>query len=337
MHWMLRLFVICLLLASSSSASAAGFARVGTFGFTWSGMFSGGRLASLGGSHLADSSPATILVNPAPLSTGNSASMSYDYLNYYNDFEFHTFSGSAELNNLRLNFATQDYGADSIIIRTAYNPEGIGGPFDSHSRMTVLGLSYDLGRALIHDNSIRWAVGASWRTYSGKISDNSSSANAYDIGTTLSWRTGNADGWMGLTGVVAMENVSETEITFDERRTMLPSPTRTGISFEAARSLSNHQGELFKILVAYSRTQGTEALPVDHFGFEILVRNLIALRAGHNNRFGDGSTTYGLGVILDRPFLGPFIVEADLGMMNFSGSFPDDGQLILGIRGKYHF
>ena len=83
MHLIFRLLIICLALALASPAAAAGFSKVGANSFTWEGIFTGGRLSALGGSDLADGSPATLLVNPAPLSKGTGVGLGYDHTDFF--------------------------------------------------------------------------------------------------------------------------------------------------------------------------------------------------------------------------------------------------------------
>ncbi len=335
-----RLFVVCCILALASPAAAAGFARVGTNTFTWEGIFTSGRLSTLGGSDLADKSPATLLVNPAPLSTGSGVGMSYDHADYIAGFEFHTYAGTAGWNNLRLNFAMQDFVNDSVLVRTAYNPEGTGETFDILDRMTVIGLSYDLGQALFRKPSLHWAVGAAWRGYSSHFDEANSSANTLDLGTTLGWRAEYQGGWTGLTGTISWQNFTGATITFDERESLLPRPLRIGVTVETAFNRTGHSGDLFKFLLAYTETSrlgDTYRSDADHVGLEALFLDALAVRYGHSTQVLGDIESWGVGIVVDGRLLGPVTVELDWGEMSYDNVILNESKTIWGARARYNF
>jgi len=338
MSVILRLLVICLLLALASPAAAAGFARVGTPSFTWEGIFTGGRLSALGGSDLADGSPSTLLVNPAPLSKGTGVGLSYDHADYVTYTDFNIYAGSAGWNDLRLNIAVQDFVVDSAIVRTAYNPEGTGETFDARDRMTVIGLSYDLGTALFGKPSLQWSFGAAWRGYSSTWAD--TDATTWDLGTTLGWRADYKGGWTGLTGVVSWQNFTDAAYTFDERQALLPRPLRTGLTLETAIDRADHPGDLIKFLMAYSRTfrlGDTYRSDVHHIGLEALFLDALAVRYGHSTQVLGDIESWGVGVILDGRLLGPVTVELDWGEMSYENPVLSEGKTIWGARTRYRF
>jgi len=335
-----RLLVVCLVLALASPAAAAGFARVGTFSFTWEGIFTGGRLSTLGSSDLADRSPATLMVNPAPLSTGSGVGLSYDHADYFFDVDLNIYSGTARWDNLRLNFAMQEFVIDDALVRTAYNPEGTGETFDVRDRMTVIGLSFDLGTALFKMPSFQWAVGAAWRGYSSNFADSEADANSWDLGTTLGWRTEYQGGWTGLTGAVSWQNFTGETFAFDERESLLPRPLRTGITMETAFDRAGHPGDLFKFLLAYTRTfrlGDTYRSDADHVGLEALFLDTLALRYGRSTQVLGDIGSWGVGVVLDGRLLGPFTVEVDWGEMSYENPFITEGKTIWGTRARYSF
>ncbi len=343
MSKILRLFVVCYILALASPATAAGFSQVGSNSFTWEGIFTGGRLSSLGGSDLADGSPSTLLVNPAPLGKGTGVGLSYDHADYlYPDLvggiEFHTYAGTAGWNDLRLNIAVQDFVIDSAIVRTAYNPEGTGETFDARDRMTVIGLSYDLGNALFEKPSFQWSVGAAWRRYSSTFAE--SDATTWDLGTTLGWRTEYRGGWTGLTGAVSWQNITDATYTFDERQALLPRPLRTGLTVETAIDRAGHPEDLIKFLVAYTKTSrlgDTYRSDADHVGFETLILDALAVRYGHSTQVLGNIESWGVGVILDGRLLGPVTVELDWGEMGYDNPILSGDKTIWGARARYGF
>ena len=335
-----RLFVVCYILVLASPAAAAGFARVGTSTFSWEGIFTGGRLSTLGGSDLADGSPATLLVNPAPLSTGTGVGLSYDHAGYISGFEFHTYAGTAGWNDLRLNFAMQDFVNDAILVRTAYNPEGIGETFGVRERMTVIGLSYDLGHALFKKPSFHWSVGAAWRGYSSHFAETDADANSWDLGTTVGWRTKYQGGWTGLTGAVSWQNFTDETFTFDERQALLPRPLRIGITVETAFDRAGHSGDLFKFLLAYTQTSrlgDTYRSDADHVGLEGLFLDALAVRYGHSTQVLGDIESWGIGVVVDGRLLGPVTVELDWGEMSYDNLLFAGDKTIWGTRARYNF
>jgi len=335
-----RLLVICLILALASPAAAAGFSKVGANSFVWEGIFTGGRLAALGGSDMADGSPATLLVNPAPLSTGTGVGLGYDHADYIADIDLHIYSGTAGWNNLRLNFARQDFVIDGVLVRTAYNPEGTGETFDVRERMTVIGLSYDLGTALFRKPSFRWTVGAAWRGYSSHFDEAQANVDTWDLGTTLNWRIEYKGGWTGLTGAVSWQNITDANFTIEERLSLLPRPLRTGLTVETAIDRSGHQGDLLKFLLAYTRTSrlgDTYRSDADHVGFETLVFDAVAVRYGHSTQVLGDIESWGIGIILDGRLLGPVTVELDWGEMGYNNPILVENETIWGARARYSF
>ncbi len=334
----LPLFVVCYILALASPAAAAGFSQVGSYSFTWEGIFTGGRLAALGGSDLADGSPSTLLVNPAPLSKGTGVGLSYDHADYVTYTDFNTYAGTAGWNDLRLNIAVQDFVVDSAIVRMAFNPEGTGETFDARDRMTVIGLSYDLGTALFGKPSFQWSVGAAWRGYSSTWTD--TDATTWDLGTTLGWRADYKGGWTGLTGAVSWQNFTDATYTFDERQALLPRPLRTGLTVETAIDRVGYQGDLLKFLLAYTRTSrlgDTYRSDADHVGFETLFLDALAVRYGNSTQVAGDIGSWGIGIILDGRLLGPITVELDWGQMSYDNLVLATDKTIWGARARYSF
>lgn len=336
----LRLAVLGLILASTVPAAAAGFATVGLHTFTWEGLFVSGRVSALGGSDLADPGPATLLINPAPLFTGNGVELSYDNAGFDSNTDFNSYAGAAEWNNWRLNFAVQDFVVDSALIRTAYNPEGNGETYNARERMVVIGLGFDLGEALFEDPAFGWSVGAAWRRYSSTWIETTAGGNSLDLGTTFGTRVEYENGWTGLTGAVAWQNVTDETITADGRESHLPKQVRAGLTLEAAFKHAGGSYDLFKLLMAYSRVFRSgdyNSSDFDHVGIEALFYDALAFRYGYNTRTVEDIRSWGIGVILDGRLLGPFTVEIDWGEMDYQYAFFGDNKTIWGVRARYNF
>ncbi len=340
----MRLFLVVLgvvfVFAQATPIFAAGFSRVGTFGFTTEGIFAGGRLSALGGSDLADGSPAALVINPAPLARGNSVELSYDHANYYSGTNFRTNAGSVELKNWRLNFAMHDYFIDDQLVRTAYNPEGTGRTFDMLNRMTIMGVSYDLGRSFFNSPSLQWSVGASWRHYLTDFDDSSNTSDSYDLGTTFSYTTRYSTGWTRVSGAVSWQNLNDSTFVFDERESYLPQPLRVGTTIETAFDWTGHRRPLVKLLLAFTRSfqKGTTYLEdTEQAGMEAVFFDALALRWGHNSRVAGDIASWGAGIIISRGLLGPFSVRADVGEMGYDNMVLNDSETIWGVRVGYAY
>jgi len=335
----MRLFILIfstiLIMTNIPNASASGFARIGTYGFQWEGLFSSSRLASMGGSDMADSGPGALMINPAPLARGNQVVVGYSGGKFLSEFEFSTYAAGIEWQNFRINFASESNFADNLIVHTAYNPEGIGQINSVRNRMTVYGASYDLGRGLIKHPSLQWSVGFSIRHYSSTLDSSSSETDSHDLGSSLSWTFHYPKGWTRITGSVSDQNISNSSFNFDEREIMLPDPMRIGLTVETAFKRSDHPGNFLKLLVAFTRAHNFHFS--DQFGLEALVYDTVALRWGHSQRFEDGISSWGIGLVLDRDFLGPFTVQMDFGMMNFDSELLSDSKAVWGLRTGYQF
>lgn len=341
MRILLRLGIICLiLLVAFPAAATEPFAFVRTTVFTWEGIFTAGRLSTLGGSDLADRSPATFLINPAPLNTGNGVGLSYDHADYFGNTEFHTYAGGAEWNDWRLNIAVQDFVTHAVVGRTIYLPADTSKTFDVRDRMTVIGLSYDLGNALLEEYTLHWLVGAAWRRYSASFEKSDVSANSFDLGTTLNWRTEHRIGWTGLTGAVTWQNVSDATLTYDEHQASVPRLLRTGLTIETAFDRAGRADELLKLLLAYThsfRLGESYSSDSEHVGVEALFLNALALRYGHSTLVAGGVASWGAGIVLDKRLLGPVSVEVDWGTMSYNNFIFHGEKTIWGARALYSF
>jgi hypothetical protein len=336
----IQIISIALILASPLAASAAGFARVGTAGFTWEGIYASARLSALGGSDMADGGPAALLINPAPLSVNKVAELSYDHADYFAGTEISTIAGAVGLKGWCLNFAVHDYSIDDALLRTAYNPEGTGEFFDILQRMTLLGASYDIGRHLFGHRSLQWSVGAVWRHYLSDYDDNSAQGDSYDLGSTARWSMQHDNGWSRITGAFSYQNIKDETIEFDERYSSLPQPMRLGLTLETAIARSGHGGSVLRFLMAYSRCYqlgDSYAADSGHTGVEAVLYDTLALRWGHSDRVAGGISSWGLGVTLDEQLPGPFAVVIDVGGMGYDNLVTTEGETIWGVRVGYKF
>jgi len=340
MRFYVSILVVCLVCANSVPSTAGDFARVGTSTFTWDGIFAGGRLSALGGSDMADGGPSALLVNPAPLSGGNALELSYDHADYAADMEFCTFAGAAEWSGWRLNFAANDFFIDDVIVRTAYNPEGSSEAYDYLARVTLAGLSYDLGRNFLNDRSLQWSMGIVWRHYLTKVDDFIEKANSFDLGTTVGWNSRHDNGWSAVTGAVSWQNAKNAVFTFDNREARMNQPLRLGLTMETAFNWSGHKRDLFKLLLAYTYCEqlgDTITANSDHKGLEVVLLDAMAFRWGHSTRVVGDISSWGVGLMLDERILGPFTVHLDWGQMGYDNVVLGDSEPLWGVRVGYNF
>ena len=342
----MRLFSIvcitCLVMTGVASQATAEFEHVGASSFSWEGIFAGGRLSALGGSDLADGSPAALLLNPAPLAQGDGVELSYDHADYFTDVQFHAFAGALEWQAWRVSTAVLDLDTPPQSLHTAYNPEAVG-TLDIDNRMSLVGVSYDLGQGALAAPDLHWSIGAAWRHFHVSFEDSakvSYDADAVDLGTTLGWRSRYDGGWIGVTGAIAWQNVSEATITQDARESRLPQPLRFGLTLRSSWNRPDRSDELVGMLLAYTRTVHREddwREDSDHVGAELRFLEAVALRWGYTDRVTGGITSLGIGVVLDERLLGPLTIHADLGQMCYDNAVSQADETIWGVRARYAF
>jgi len=334
------LVAIVMLLLLTNTASASGFAKVGIFFGTWEGLTTSAKLSALGGADLADDGPSTLLVNPAPLGSVSSAEFSYNHTDYFGSIELHTYAASVEISGFRLNLAQLDFVSDDLLVRTAFNPEGTGETFKFRERMRLLGLSYNLSRILGEDSRFSWSIGLAWREYTGFFDDTKGEGTTLDLGTTLRWTAYYDEGWTSLTGVAMRQNTSNAKYSIDERDSFLPSSHRLGLTFETALRKAGQTTDQFKLLVAHAHNapiQSSFRRATDHFGVELLFFEILAARYGYNTFIADGVSSWGLGAILDRQWMGPWTIELDWGQMNFNHEALIGDKTLWGFRVRHNF
>jgi len=330
----------CLALAAAGPAVAAGFARVGSTGFLTEGIFVSGRMSALGSADLADPAPATLLLNPAPLAAADGVVVGYDHADYFGGLDFGTYAGAVHWRGVSLTVADQDFGADDVPVRTAYDPEGTGETLDMRDRMSLAGLAWEPLRTFGRDLPVRWAVGAAWRHYDSKWDSTSYDADGLDLGTSLGWRHAFAGVRVGLTAAVAWENVTDEILSFDGRETGLTRPRRAGVTAEAGFRRTEGADDLVRLLLAYAEEKEFNEQVRGgciRRGAEVLLLGTFAARLGGSSRVDGGIDSWGAGVVFDRWLPDRYTVAADIGTMEFDNLVLSGNKTIWGIRGGYHF
>jgi len=331
---------LCMIAVSAGPVHAAGFAKVGTTGFQWEGIFTTGRNAAMGSSDLTDGSPAAGLWNPAPLPAADGAAFAYDHADYVAGSEFHTYGFQTSRFGLRIGGVIQDFVMDSELVRTAYLPEGTGETFDVRSRIAVFGASYELGRLLAPDSPLRWSMGAAWRHFSDHFASSEATGEGLDVGTTAAYRRSLDTAWVEIGGALTWQNVNDATITFDERTTLTPSTRRSGLTLGGGFEMADGRRDLASVRLAYTDVRGSgDAFRRGsyHRGIEFLILESLAFRRGYSSRVEGGVGSWGVGFILHEDFLAPFTVAVDVGEMDYQSTFFGGDRTIVGARVEARF
>lgn len=342
---MVRILTVFLILVSSSSAFGAGFVKVGTFAYTYDGIFTGARSNALGQADLAGAfGPGATQTNTAPLPLGGGVEASYERNQYVLGMDMAIWGGAAEYGGFRLGFSQLKFMVDPYEQRTAYQPEGTGEIVEAGDDINVLSLGYDLGRLLDDEGAWNWTVGAAWRGYRTFEGSDNYSGDTFDLGTTVAWTSRYAEGWTRLAAAFSWQNVFDETMSFDERESALPGSQRLGFTAESAFGQAGWGTEAFKALVAYSRrvytgTWGDFRDDADHYGLEMTAAGTFAFRVGHNGRWDGAETTWGVGLVMAQDFMGPWTLSADYGRYPFPLSgISDSGELEMwSVRARYAF
>ena len=327
---MSRSIMATLLLAAAvgcaGPASAAGFARVGLFGFYWEGVYTGARETALGGADLAGAaSPDAVLINPAPLSRGDGIAASFGKLEGFPpSTDVETWAVAADWKGWRLSACRSGYEIGYISERTAYNPEGTSVLVDTKETMLLLGLSYEILGSRAGESSWRWAVGGAYRGYRNQSFDYESDGASFDLGTTLGWMRRFDTGSFEMRGALAWQNVTDATIDADGRVYGMPRTGRGGLSARTTLDWPGRQRDMLGALVAYSHVY-RPGYPEDsnHLGVELVGGGVLALRYGTNDYHFQGVSGWGLGLILAEPFMNPLSVRADWGRLDPDNDFFD--------------
>ena len=319
--------------AWSAPAAAAGFAVVTSN--TWEGIFTGARLSAMGGGDMAgDDGPGALLVNPAPLMRGNAVAVAHDHVDYplaevtsvddaETDLDYVTTSLGVEWQGWRFSTCISDESMDNATMRTAYQPEGTG-TFDHRSRMALVGLARQLAGDTQTGRGLQWTVGVAYRSYSTSTTDNltnplvtfdgGQATGTWDVGTTAAYRFADQAHHAGIAAAVAWQNVTDAMWVVAERQMELPQVVRMGLT--TGMTFLDGQREWVRVVAAVARSEYTGGYSdrgSSQMGIEVTALRLLALRLGSNDRFYGGSSTWGVGLVLDHPRGMPLEMAVDYG------------------------
>ncbi len=309
-------------------SGAAGFARVGAFGFVTEKLFTGARSSALGYADMAAASgPFGILLNPAAPLTGPTYQVGYEYSDYISDFRVNNWGASYQTSRFRFSLVRHEMKLEGLI-RTAYNPEGTGEIFKIVDQAYSLGAAVDVLPGQPGDRPWSMILGASWRHYRSRIESTSTTSNHardLNLGLTLSHHRTLDGGWVEISGAVMVQNALEGSILFDDRDSLLPSYFQTGLALTWALQPAHEPSPSLRLLLAFSRvgpldSRGYQVPQCSRWGLEISCFELIDFRVGDSDHFLplDNSTTWGLGLHTPGHWLGDFRLSASWSAMDFA-------------------
>ena len=335
--------VTTLLLAAAiaawpAPAAAAGFAVITSH--SWEGIYTGTRLSAMGGGDMAsDDGPGALLVNPSPLMRGDAVAVAHDHVDYPlgalsgadddPDMDYLTTSLGVEWRGWRLGTCISDESIDNAVMRTAYQPEGMG-TFDRRSRMALVGLARQLAGDTQSGRGLQWTVGGAYRSYTTRTSDNRTdpvvtfddgqATGTWDVGTTAAYRFADRTRRASIAAAIAWQNVTGASLVVSEREMALPERVRMGLTTSLAWLDGRREWVRFVAAMARSEHMGQfGGRDFSQMGIEVTVLRLLALRIGSNDRFHGGSGTWGVGLVLDHPRGLPLEMAFDYGEIS-----PDD-------------
>ncbi len=297
-------------------ATAAGFANAGTYVLRWEGLFTDARRTAMGNADLAEGGgPQAVLVNPAYLDEGPAATVSYDRMNYLAEIDLETLAAGVSLGSWRVTVARNEISWENEL-RTAYEPSGTGDYIRGHERLTVVGLSLGDGDHRGDSTRRQWAFGMNYRHYEMKSELNdeetmNKTTEGIDAGATFGWRRDHVGGWTSVACAAAWQNIFKAKVSFDEREALLPRHVRLGFTFGAGFRPEGRDRDAVAVRAAFTRTEFIDSAWSDEsqWGAEVTALQVLSLRWGTDQSLPDHATTWGLGLRLAEPAMGPWRVE----------------------------
>jgi len=221
---------------------------------------------------------------------------------------------TGEWRGWRLGMLRSQYDVDDLLVRTAFEPGGRA--LDVRSRMDIVGASVDLLEALVPVDDAYWTVGANYRRYSDHFGSTALHANTLDLGSMVGVvfpLDHEHLEYVELAAGVAGQNVTAARVDLERRSVEAPRPLRYGASAGLGMQLGDASWQRLEVLLAAGHTDDRGALDEDHdhFGVELALAGRLFLRAGEDDEAPGGETSYGVGIWLDEPWLGPLAVRAD--------------------------
>jgi hypothetical protein len=303
------LLVSVCLICGVATAQAAGFARVGPVAF-WEPLFAGTRSESMGQSDLAVSrGPLSIFANPAPLPEGQAVQAGYGHLAYLAELDFHQYAAAVETGAFRIGLARMDFVSDSKLIRTAYMPEGTGETFRIDDRVMVIAGSMNVAALLAPGSPWDWTVGLAHRNYRFNSPEEVTHVNGLDFGSSGRYRHRWQNTSLIASAAGVLRNIDDTHY--------VPEDTRLGLGLALAIDTEQSR-EAIVLTVSYvfkDVRAADEYFGDRYYGAELTLLQALSFRIGRDKQLFGGSSQYGLGLDVPRPWIEPFGVTLDWGVM----------------------
>ena len=315
--------VVLSLLWLPTMAAAAGFARVGTYGFTAERLFPGATSSALGYADVAaPAGPFSILQNPAAPLEGPDVQLGFDRANYVADMDVHNWAAlvQSRRHGLRFCLVRHEMTAEGPI-RTAYNPEGTGDFFKNSDQAYSVGLAWDLAPYLPDNDPWSMTVGASWRHYRSRwetLADSETDADDLNLGLTVCYQWHLDNGWLKAVAATMVHNALHGSLSFDGRESDLPRYCQLGFALTWGLQAPAQEVPSLSLQLAYGRMAKVDSYSysgaqASRWGLELSCFDVLDLRLGDADKSLplDNSNTWGLGLRTPRSWLGDFRVEAN--------------------------
>jgi len=305
------------------------FDNLGTSGAQFLKMDVDARVVGMGGANVAFSQGAMALYyNPAGIANMEKRSLAFSYTDWVSDIKYNYLAYAAPISgfgNIGVHVAVLSMG--NMDVTTLDQPEGTGETFGANSWVVGISNAYQLTN--------RFSFGVTAKYIRQKISELTSGAVAFDIGTLY------YTGFRTLRIAMATRNFGtdtkfdgkELETTFDEddnpstapilikKETTadpLPLSFRLGVAYDFE---FNEQNKLMAALDGYNtRDRGQQA----SLGLEYSWRNRLAVRAGYKMRTDEEGVALGAGYDFEIPRFGTIGINyawADLGRLQNAHRF----------------
>ncbi len=269
-----------ILLAVPSLASAAGFAKVGTFGGQELKIGVSARATGMGSAFtgVADDASA-VFWNPGGLVNVLGNEVSVNHVTWAADTKLSTAIIAFNPRSIPGTFAfsVRSFWMDPQLVRTAYNPEGTGETFDSGT--TTFGLSYS---RFFTD---KFSAGLTMNYLHMGLAETAVNTGAMDFG--IMYRIGVKDLKLGM----AIQNLGG-KFVFDERESKLP------VSFKVGTSFNPYKSETQRFTLAFEFQHPSDNLERANVGGEFALNNMFFLRAGYNINYDADGVAFGFGSAL---------------------------------------
>ena len=309
----LLVLLSCLLAAAPGVVLGdGGFAKIYSPYGTWEEMARSPRSEALGGSDMAMAGgPFASLSNAAPLPEGNGVSLGYGFFDYspYSiavfdvSYAVRSLGVAAEYGPWRISAVGVRQTSDGYVIRTAYNPEGTLD--ESEDNLVLLNGSADLSWLFLPRlANFRWTLGAGGRYHETSQFGITSDAWDLDLGTSARLSRPFRRGRLEYGVSVMLRNATNESISYNNMDRTLPRFRDLGVAATLVQDFTGLPGDDLRIQLTYANRKDQVAdeegfFGDDRYGIELTAREILTLRAGHDNRRNpEKKWSYGLGISL---------------------------------------